>query len=109
MNKLRILAFVLTLGVSGLFYSGEAMAAGNNVVMTGVVNLNTASQLELMQLPGIGAKKAEDIIAYRQKREFKKVNELMRIKGFGRKMYDRLADYLTVSEPTKLTIIRKTN
>jgi competence protein ComEA len=62
------------------------------------INLNTASVKDLEMLPGIGAKTAELIIAYRQKNgPFKKIEELMNVQGIGEKSFLRLKPQLTVS------------
>jgi competence protein ComEA len=62
-----------------------------------VVNLNTASTADLQALPGIGAKTAERIVEYRQKNgPFKKVEELMNVRGVGEKNFLKLKPQLTV-------------
>ena len=66
----------------------------------GVVNLNTAPVEVLGLLPGIGPAKAAEIAAYRKKRPFRTVDELVRIKGIGRKMVRRLRAHLSVAGPT---------
>lgn len=54
------------------------------------VNLNTASVSELQQLSGVGQKKAEAIIQYRQQNgKFKSVNELENVKGIGPKLLEK--------------------
>jgi competence protein ComEA len=65
-----------------------------------VVNLNTATAKELSYLPGVGQSKAEAIIKYRSNRQFKKVEDLMRVKGIGRKTFKKIRAYLTVDGPT---------
>lgn len=78
---------------------GARKAAGP----TGVLNLNTATGSELEMLPGIGPAKAERILAFRAKHgPFKRVFDLRRVKGFGKKTVDRLTPFLTVSERTTL-------
>ena len=63
-----------------------------------VVNLNTATLAELEQLPGVGTKTAELIIEYRQKKgPFKKIEELMNVKGIGEKSFLKLKPQLTVA------------
>ncbi len=63
------------------------------------VNINTAGQAQLESLPGVGAKAAERILEYRQKNgNFKKVEDLMNVKGFGEKTFLKLKPRLTVTE-----------
>jgi len=63
-----------------------------------VVNINTASASDFEALPGIGAKTATRIVEYRQKNgPFKKVEELMNIRGIGEKNFLKLKPQLTVA------------
>jgi competence protein ComEA len=64
----------------------------------GVVNLNTASASDLEALPGIGAKTAARIVEYRQKNgPFKKVEELMNVRGVGEKNFLKLKPQISVA------------
>ena len=63
-----------------------------------VVNLNTATLLELEALPGVGAKTASRIMDYRQKKgPFKKIEELMNVQGIGEKSFLKLKPQITVA------------
>lgn len=65
---------------------------------TAIVNLNTAAAADLEGLPGIGAKTAARIVEYRQKNgPFKKVEELMNVRGLGEKNFLKLRTQLTVA------------
>ncbi|MBI5325003.1 MAG: helix-hairpin-helix domain-containing protein [Ignavibacteriae bacterium] len=63
---------------------------------TGKVNLNTASKVELMKLPGIGEKTAIAILEYRQSTRFNKPSDIMKIKGIGPKKFEKMREYLEV-------------
>ena len=61
------------------------------------VNINTANVEELQQLKGIGAKKAAEIVAYREAHgEFKNVDELTNVKGIGKATLEKLRQELVV-------------
>jgi competence protein ComEA len=65
-----------------------------------VVNLNTATLADLESLPGIGKATAQRILEYRQKSGgFKKVEDLMNVKGIGEKSFLKLKNRLTVAAP----------
>jgi competence protein ComEA len=69
--------------------------------VTGVVNLNRASEAELRLLPGIGRGRARAIIARREKRPFTSVEEVARMKGM-KGIVRKLRPYLTVQGDTTL-------
>jgi competence protein ComEA len=61
------------------------------------VNINTATAADFETLPGIGARTAARIIEYRQKNgPFKKVEELMNVRGVGEKSFLKLKPQLTI-------------
>jgi len=74
----------------------SAAATGSDAV----VNINTATETELAYLPGIGMSKAKAIISHREKRPFKKVEDLMRVKGIGRQTFKKIQVHLSVDGPT---------
>jgi len=58
-----------------------------------LVNINSASEEELCSLKGIGTKTAEAIIKYRNENgRFKCREDLMKVKGIGKKKYSAVAD-----------------
>ncbi|MFC1620986.1 ComEA family DNA-binding protein [Candidatus Omnitrophota bacterium] len=64
-----------------------------------LININTASALELERLPGIGPILAGDIVAYRQNTGgFKKITELKNIKGIGDKKLEKIKDHVTITK-----------
>lgn len=63
-----------------------------------MVNLNTASLKQLVTLPGVGNKKAAAIIEYRTKNgKFKSVDDLVKVKGVGKKMLMKLKGQVKTS------------
>lgn len=62
------------------------------------INLNTATEAELQTISGIGAKKAQEIIRFRDEQgPFKTIEELKNVPGIGEKTVERLKDMLTVT------------
>lgn len=67
-----------------------------NETSTVLVNINTASKEELMNVSGIGASKADSIIAYRIKTPFSKIEDIMNVSGIGESLFDKIKKYITV-------------
>ncbi|MGN7357816.1 ComEA family DNA-binding protein [Paenibacillus sp. SAF-054] len=72
--------------------TADAPSAGTSA---GKINVNSASASELTNIPGIGAKKAQAIIDYRnQHGPFQKVADLDKVKGIGAKMLEKMKPYV---------------
>ena len=72
--------------------------------LTGKVNLNTATEDQLMLLPSVGPAKADRIVAWRKKNgTFKRTADLRRVKGFGYKTFKRLEPYLDIKGDNTLS------
>lgn len=99
MHNYRCLPLPVLLALLSLLGAGPA-SAQNVRRLEGVLNLNTANADQLRLLPGIGPAKVRNVIAYRRAHPFRTVDELVRIKGIGRKMVRHLRMHLAVSGPT---------
>ncbi len=71
--------------------------------LSGKINLNTATEDQLMLLPTVGPSKAERVVAWRKKNGgFKRTEDLRHVKGFGYKTWKRLAPFLDIKGDTTL-------
>jgi len=102
-KSLPILIAVLLIGS----ITGAAIAADTQTSASapaGVVNINTADATQLSLLPRVGQKAAQRIIDYRTAHgSFQKATDIMQVKGFGNKSFERLSAYIVVEGKSTLT------
>jgi competence ComEA-like helix-hairpin-helix protein len=64
------------------------------------IDLNAASVKELQQLPGVGPVTAKRIVEMREKSgRFRRVEDLLAVRGISQKKLEALKPYVTVSPP----------
>ena len=100
MNIRRTMVAVAVLLAIGMGASTEARGWQDSKAAAAAMtlNLNTATQVDLEKLPGIGPAMAKAILDYRQKNGgFKKIEELMNVKGIGEKAFLKLKPQITVA------------
>lgn len=94
MNKKRLvgtlsvlIAVAVMLAVAAPVFAGPA----------GKININTASAKELTKLNKVGEKYAARIVDYRQKKgQFKKPEDIMKVKGIGKTIFEVNKDVIVV-------------
>lgn len=73
----RLLVVAAILAATPALAAKKALAPGDRI------DLNRATAVELLRLPGIGERKALAIVAHRQKTPFRRPEDVMQVKGLG--------------------------
>lgn len=94
-----IAVLVLLLAAGSALAPRQAWAAS----ASGVVNVNTANQQQLMLLPGVGQSRARAIIEYRRNRRFSGVEDLLQVKGIGHALLEKIRSQVVTSGKTTLS------
>jgi len=103
-SHLIVLSVILIVTISSAVMAADAQPASSAATPSGVINLNTADAAQLAMLPRVGAKAAQRILDYRKEHgNFKKTSDLMQVKGFGEKSFEKLAAYVTVEGKSTLS------
>ena len=92
----------LCAGQSGAAQVQEAAPSAAPRVQPELIDLNTATAMELDTLPGVGPRTAERILEYRREHGgFERIEDLMDVRGIGERTFLRLKPLVTVeaSEP----------
>lgn len=96
-EKITKKAIVETYSSDSAEPNSAEVASDTSVAENNKVNINTADAAQLQKLNGIGEKKAQQIISYRQKNgQFKAVDELKQVSGIGDKTFAGLKDQLEI-------------
>ena len=97
MMVLKKLVSILVVVSFFMIFNADVVAAGKESTPSKLVNINTAPVKQLVKLPRIGEKIAQRIVDFRKKNgKFKRVEELMKVKGIGEKLFSKLKKQITV-------------
>jgi len=114
-DEQKILIFIVIFAVLGLALKFIGIEQENDLLSADSLvfekdyeikyDLKSATKEELITIPGIGDKKSEDIISYRENSGFESKEDLMKVKGIGKKTYQKIESYFydfgSVSNPAE--------
>jgi comEA protein len=91
-----VLGVVLLISLS-LVAATSAVAAVSEASPDAPIDLNSATVEQLTTIPGIGKVMAKRIVAWREEHgPFRRVEDLIKVKGIGEKTFEKLRPYVTV-------------
>lgn len=101
MKSVNYLLLAITLCLSCTLPPAQAALSINDAPLTEQaitkLDINKASAEQLTALPGVGIKKAEQIVKYRELNgDFNSVEELVNVKGIGVKMVAKIVDLVSI-------------
>ena len=95
--KRKIAIRTLTVGLAALvlFLMMSGMSLAGKSDTSTPVNINQATLKELSSLPGIGKKRANNIIAYREKNgKFSSIEDVKKVEGIGKDTIEKIKDHI---------------
>ena len=101
-----LIASCLMLALTAICFTLPAQAAKASTPSTapmaaqGPIDINTAKVADLVKLPGVGEALAKRIVEFRQEHgPFKRVEDLMKVKGIGEKSFEKLRPSIVAATP----------
>lgn len=72
------------------------------------VNINSASADEMASVPGLGEKKSQAIVKFREKHgPFARVEDLKKVDGIGDKLFEKIRQYVIVKADSAIKAQKK--
>jgi competence protein ComEA len=92
---------------AALLAASPALAAKKGLAPGERVDLNRATVSELMRLPGLGLKKAQAIVALRLRQPFRRMEDVLAVKGLGPAWFAKVKANLVVTPSAPAPIAKK--
>jgi len=99
-TKMKKFIVLITLILTALAVSGTAFSASPATEQIqkaeAAININTATAQELIALPGIGQKTADNIVSFRQEHgPYQTAEDLLKVKGVGKKTLKKIENLIS--------------
>lgn len=91
---------ILILGSAGHVRADDGSSAGTDTRGPAQpIDINSATPEQLTEIPGIGTAIAQRIVEFREKEgPFRKVEDLMKVRGIGEKSFQKIRPYVKVGK-----------
>lgn len=96
-SALMLVSAAIGLSTMSINSYADFLAKPNKMAAVQLININTAPVEHLIKLPGIGSRKAKEIVKYRDLNgKFKSIEEVINVKGIGPKLAEKIKQHISV-------------